>query len=75
MSIPSCGQRCHPQEIERQIREVEKGNSIKTWTLDWDDNTGVLRMMRSKETEADYRYFHEPDLLPLEISDDWKKEI
>ncbi len=63
------------KEIERQIREVEKGNTIKPWTLDWDDNAGVLRMMRSKETEADYRYFHEPDLLPLEVSEDWKKEI
>ncbi len=63
------------KEIERQIREVEKGNTIKPWTLDWDDNSGVLRMMRSKETEADYRYFREPDLLPLEISDGWKKEI
>ncbi len=63
------------KEIERQIKEVEKGNTIKPWTLDWDDNAGVLRMMRSKETEADYRYFHEPDLLPLEVSEDWKKEI
>ncbi len=63
------------KEIERQMREVEKGNTIKPWTLDWDDNAGVLRMMRSKETEADYRYFHEPDLLPLEINEEWKKEI
>jgi len=63
------------KEIERQIREVKKGNAIKPWTLDWDDNAGVLRMMRSKESEADYRYFHEPDLLPLEISNSWKEEI
>jgi aspartyl-tRNA(Asn)/glutamyl-tRNA(Gln) amidotransferase subunit B len=54
---------------------VEKGNTIKPWTLDWDDNAGVLRMMRSKETEADYRYFHEPDLLPLEISKEWQGQI
>ena len=63
------------KEIERQIREVELGNSIKPWTLDWDDNAGVLRMMRSKETEADYRYFHEPDLLPLVIDAQWKANI
>lgn len=63
------------KEIERQIREVEKGKAIKPWTLDWDDNAGVLRMMRSKESEADYRYFHEPDLLPLEISNSWKEEV
>lgn len=63
------------KEIERQIKEVEKGNTIKPWTLDWDDNAGVLRMMRSKETEADYRYFHEPDLLPLEISKEWQEQI
>jgi aspartyl/glutamyl-tRNA(Asn/Gln) amidotransferase subunit B (EC 6.3.5.-) len=63
------------KEIERQVREVEQGNSIKPWTLDWDDNAGVLRMMRSKETEADYRYFHEPDLLPLVIDAQWKASI
>jgi aspartyl-tRNA(Asn)/glutamyl-tRNA(Gln) amidotransferase subunit B len=63
------------KEIERQIREVSKGNTIKAWTLDWDDNAGVLRMMRSKETEADYRYFHEPDLLPLEVSKAWQDRI
>ena len=63
------------KEIERQVREVEKGNTIKAWTLDWDDNAGVLRKLRSKETEADYRYFHEPDLLPLEISPSWQEEI
>jgi len=63
------------KEIERQIKEVEKGNTIKPWTLDWDDNAGVLRMMRSKETEADYRYFHDPDLLPLEISTEWQEQI
>ena len=35
----------------------------------------VLRKMRSKETEADYRYFREPDLLPLHISGEWKRAI
>ena len=55
-------------EIERQIREVEAGGQIEPWTLDWDDERGVLSKIRSKETEADYRYFREPDLLPIQTS-------
>jgi len=62
-------------EIERQVRQVEAGKRVEAWTLEWDEDTGVLRKMRSKETEADYRYFHEPDLLPLVIGEDWKAEI
>ncbi len=62
-------------EIKRQIREVEAGREIHPWTLDWDDNAGVLRMMRSKETEADYRYFREPDLLPVRLTPAWKQSI
>jgi aspartyl-tRNA(Asn)/glutamyl-tRNA(Gln) amidotransferase subunit B len=63
------------KEIERQIREVEAGNKIKAWTLEWDEDAGVLKKMRSKETEADYRYFKEPDLLPVHLDEAWKKEI
>ncbi len=62
-------------ELERQIREVEAGNEIKPWTLDWDADKGELRKMRSKETEADYRYFREPDLLPVHLDEAWKAEI
>jgi aspartyl-tRNA(Asn)/glutamyl-tRNA(Gln) amidotransferase subunit B len=62
-------------EVERQIREVEAGNEIQAWTLDWDDEHGTLRKMRSKETEADYRYFREPDLLPIRLSDAWLDEL
>ena len=62
-------------EIERQIKEVEAGGKIKAWTLDWDDNAGVLRKMRSKETEADYRYFREPDLLPVHINEETQGSI
>lgn len=62
-------------EIERQIREMEAGRAIEAWTLEWDEDAGVLRKMRSKETEADYRYFHEPDLLPLRIDEAWKNAI
>jgi aspartyl-tRNA(Asn)/glutamyl-tRNA(Gln) amidotransferase subunit B len=58
-------------EIERQIREVKAGKRIEAWTLEWDEDAGVLRKMRSKETEADYRYFREPDLLPVELDEAW----
>lgn len=62
-------------EIQRQIREVEAGHRIEAWTLEWDEDTGRLKKMRSKETEADYRYFREPDLLPIRLDDAWKSEI
>ncbi len=62
-------------EIERQVREVEAGRPVEPWTLDWDEESATLRKMRSKETEADYRYFREPDLLPLEISLEWQAQI
>jgi aspartyl-tRNA(Asn)/glutamyl-tRNA(Gln) amidotransferase subunit B len=62
-------------EIDRQIRQVEAGGQIEAWTLDWDEDTGVLRKMRSKETEADYRYFREPDLLPIRIDDVFRSAI
>ena len=56
-------------EVERQIREVEAGGRILSWTLDWNEDTGTLAKMRSKETEADYRYFREPDLLPITLEE------
>ncbi|MDF1501102.1 MAG: Asp-tRNA(Asn)/Glu-tRNA(Gln) amidotransferase subunit GatB [Anaerolineales bacterium] len=62
-------------EIDRQIREVEAGRRIETWTLDWDEDSETLRKMRAKETEADYRYFREPDLLPIVITDEWEREV
>jgi len=62
-------------EIERQMREIQAGDEIRAWTLEWDEDAGVLRKMRSKESEADYRYFREPDLLPLEVSKEWQVEL
>ncbi len=62
-------------EIERQTRAVDKGGAIQPWTLGWDENTGTLNKMRSKETEADYRYFREPDLLPILLDEDWRAAI
>jgi aspartyl-tRNA(Asn)/glutamyl-tRNA(Gln) amidotransferase subunit B len=63
------------KELARQIRETEAGRRIESWTLEWDEDTGKLRKMRSKETEADYRYFKEPDLLPIRLDDAWKLVI
>lgn len=63
------------KEYERQVREVEAGHRIEAWTLEWDEDAGVLRKMRSKETEADYRYFREPDLLPIHMEDAWREAI
>ncbi|MGH2523968.1 MAG: Asp-tRNA(Asn)/Glu-tRNA(Gln) amidotransferase subunit GatB, partial [Anaerolineales bacterium] len=63
------------KEIERQTREVSAGRRVEAWTLEWDEDSQTLRKMRSKETEADYRYFREPDLLSVQVSDAWRDEI
>jgi len=57
-------------EAQRQIAAVEAGERVESYTLDWDADTGTLRKMRSKETEADYRYFREPDLLPVKLGEE-----
>jgi aspartyl-tRNA(Asn)/glutamyl-tRNA(Gln) amidotransferase subunit B len=63
------------KEILRQTREYEEGRRIEAWTLEWDEDSQTLKKMRSKETEADYRYFREPDLLPVILDEKWKSEI
>ncbi len=63
------------KEVERQIKEVSAGRRVAAWTLEWDEDTQTLKKMRSKETEADYRYFREPDLLALHVSPAWRAEI
>jgi len=62
-------------EIARQRRELEAGGRIEAWTLEWDEDASMLRKMRSKETEADYRYFREPDLLPLHLDPVLRAEL
>lgn len=55
-------------EIERQIAELEAGRAIPQSTRGWDDERGVTVLQRVKEGSADYRYFPEPDVPPLNIS-------
>ncbi|HSI84334.1 MAG: Asp-tRNA(Asn)/Glu-tRNA(Gln) amidotransferase subunit GatB [Candidatus Methylacidiphilales bacterium] len=55
-------------EIERQIQDIEEGKKIVQCTLRWDDVAGKTNVMRLKEQAHDYRYFPEPDLLPLNTS-------
>ncbi|MSR19483.1 MAG: Asp-tRNA(Asn)/Glu-tRNA(Gln) amidotransferase subunit GatB [Gemmatimonadetes bacterium] len=55
-------------EIARQIAVVEAGGRVEQQTLLWDDHRSVLRTMRSKEESHDYRYFPDPDLPPLLVS-------
>ena len=55
-------------EIQRQIREVQRGRTIPQETRRWDDDAGASTSMRSKEYAHDYRYFPEPDLLPVELT-------
>ncbi|MCX7746751.1 MAG: Asp-tRNA(Asn)/Glu-tRNA(Gln) amidotransferase subunit GatB [Clostridia bacterium] len=62
-------------EKERQIREIESGGKVIQETRRWDDNKGISYAMRSKEEAHDYRYFPEPDLVPIVVDDDWKSEI
>ena len=62
-------------EISRQIKELEKGNSIKQETRLYDSTKNTTRSMRSKEEANDYRYFPEPDLIPIRISKDLVDEI
>ncbi len=62
-------------EVERQIDLIEDGGEVVQETRLWDPAKGETRSMRSKEEAHDYRYFPDPDLLPLEFSQDWVEEI
>jgi len=62
-------------EIERQIRTLEKGGKVVPQTLLWDADKNETIPMRSKEFAHDYRYFPEPDLVPLQIKSDWIEKI
>lgn len=62
-------------ETERQIDLLEAGKAVIQETRRWDDNKEYSYAMRSKEDAQDYRYFPDPDLVPVHISDEWLEEI
>ncbi|MBR2909055.1 MAG: Asp-tRNA(Asn)/Glu-tRNA(Gln) amidotransferase subunit GatB [Clostridia bacterium] len=63
-------QRAIEFEARRQVEEIEAGKTIVQETRKWDDNRGRSFAMRSKEEAQDYRYFPDPDILSVEISED-----
>jgi len=68
-------QRALEYEIKRQQYILEGGGEVLQETRLWDDGQGVTHSMRSKEEAHDYRYFPDPDLVPVVISDDWIEEV
>ena len=62
-------------EIERQVEVIESGGKITQETRLYNSNEGKTYGMRSKEQAHDYRYFPEPDLLPLVVDEEWQAEI
>jgi aspartyl-tRNA(Asn)/glutamyl-tRNA(Gln) amidotransferase subunit B len=62
-------------ERQRQIELLEEGKAVTQETRRWDDNKEHSYAMRSKEDAQDYRYFPEPDLVPIVISDEWIEKI
>jgi aspartyl-tRNA(Asn)/glutamyl-tRNA(Gln) amidotransferase subunit B len=62
-------------EIDRQIRVLESGGAVVQETRHWNETTGATSAMRSKEESEDYRYFQEPDLVPLVVDEEWRTRI
>lgn len=62
-------------EIDRQIKELENGGQIYQETRRWDDDKGIGYAMRTKEDAHDYRYFPEPDLAPIVLSDEYVETL
>ncbi len=62
-------------EIKRQIEVNETGGSVIQETRHWDEEAGVTHSMRTKEGSSDYRYFTEPDLVPMVMDDAWVTEV
>jgi aspartyl-tRNA(Asn)/glutamyl-tRNA(Gln) amidotransferase subunit B len=62
-------------ETERQTDILDDGGQVVQETRRWDDDKGTSSGMRSKENAQDYRYFPEPDLLPMDIDDAWLESV
>jgi aspartyl-tRNA(Asn)/glutamyl-tRNA(Gln) amidotransferase subunit B len=63
------------RELERQQQIIESGGRVEQTTLHYDPETDEVHELRSKEYAHDYRYFPEPDLLPLELTEAWVRQI
>jgi aspartyl-tRNA(Asn)/glutamyl-tRNA(Gln) amidotransferase subunit B len=68
-------QRAVAYEIQRQIGLIESGGEVIQETRHWDEASGTTSGMRSKEESEDYRYFQEPDLVPLHVDDSWRDRV
>jgi len=75
MSSFKAVQRAIDFEINRQINIYNMGKQVKQETLRWDDELGENFSLRSKEESNDYKYFPDPDLLPIKIDEDYVEEI
>jgi aspartyl-tRNA(Asn)/glutamyl-tRNA(Gln) amidotransferase subunit B len=62
-------------EIERQIGLLESGGEVIQETRHWDEEAGVTHSMRTKEGSSDYRYFTEPDLVPMHMDREWVERV
>ncbi|HXB01503.1 MAG TPA: Asp-tRNA(Asn)/Glu-tRNA(Gln) amidotransferase subunit GatB [Opitutaceae bacterium] len=62
-------------EIKRQMAVAESGGTIVQETRDYDGQTGVSQSLRSKEMAHDYRYFPDPDLMPVKVDEAWKQKL
>lgn len=67
--------KCIEYEFKRQVAAIQNGERIIQETRLWDETEGATKSMRSKEFAQDYRYFPEPDLVEIYISDAWKEEV
>jgi aspartyl-tRNA(Asn)/glutamyl-tRNA(Gln) amidotransferase subunit B len=62
-------------EIDRQIEVLESKGELIQETRHWDEEVGMTHSMRTKEGSSDYRYFTEPDLVPMKMESDWVDEV
>ena len=62
-------------EIKRQLAVLERGGTIVQETRDYDGQTGTSQSLRSKEDAHDYRYFPDPDLMPVKVDAEWKSRL
>ena len=68
-------ERAVAHEIERQVEVLESGGTLVQETRHWDEEVGVTHSLRTKEGSSDYRYFAEPDLVPMIFEREWVGEI